>query len=941
MRRLTTMIALALFGTAFFGGNAHAEEFDKYKLESASTELSTTQAGAHPDFTVNFALSEVAGEPYALTRDIQVKLPSGLFGNPQPFPACTTTQLGTKAANSECPIDSQVGSTQVTLGGTTAGTFAEPIYNMTPPGGNAVARFGFFAATFPATIVVRLDPDDHTLSADVEGAPAAASLIAASSTFWGVPASPGHDAERVTPEEALADSGPPGGRTSTLPEVPFMTNPTSCEPGRQVRIAVASYQRPENPSTITAGFPQITGCGLESFNPSVTARPTAAQASSATGLDYRLDFSSRGLEFPNLIFESEPRRAEVILPEEMTINPSQAEGLGVCSQEELARETYDSGPNEGCPETSEVGTATAISPALDKPAEGSLFVAKPYQNPFDSLIALYLVLKVPDRGVLVKLAGQVTANPLTGRLTTAFDGIPQLPVSSFRLNFREGPRAPLVTPPACGSYSLASHFNPWAAPATDLLRESLFAITTGVGGGACPGQGAPPLHPGLIAGSTNNAAGSYSPFYVDISRNDAEQEITHFSIKLPPGVSGKLAGIPYCSDQDIATATSRERRRDGATEELEHPSCPPASEVGHVLAGAGVGSSLTYVAGKVYLAGPYHGDPLSVAAITPAKAGPFDLGTVVVREGLAVNPETAEVFVDAAGSTAIPHIIEGIPLHLRDVRIFVDRPAFVRNPTSCKPSSTAATVIGSGTDFNSEADDHPVTVTTRFQAADCASLAFKPNLKLSLTGQTKRTGNPAVKAVLTQPTGANANIAGSTVILPRGEFIDNSHINNPCTRVQFNSGKVPGEGCPSKSILGTAKATTPLLEKPLEGPVYFRSNGGERELPDLVVVLRGQIEIRLVGFIDSVGKKHAEVRRVRTRFQNVPDAPVSRFELKLAGGKTGLLENSENLCKGKHLATLKLAGQNGKAENTNSPIQTSCKRKAAKVRAHSPGSKQK
>jgi hypothetical protein len=932
MRRLMTTIAVALLGTALFGGSARADEFDKYKLESASTQLSTTQAGAHPDFTVNFTLSEAAGEPYALTRDIEVRLPAGLFGNPQPFPTCTTAQLGTEAKNSSCPLDSQVGSTQVTVGGTSAGTFGEPIYNMTSPGGNVVARFGFFAAAYPATIVVRLNPDDYSLSAVVEGAPAAASLIAASSTFWGVPASPSHDIERVTPAEAIADNGPPGGRRSTLPEVPFMTNPTSCESGRQVRITVTSYQRPENPSTITTGFPQITGCGLLSFDPTVTAGATSAAASSPTGLDYGLDFSTRGLEHPNLLYESEPNRAEVLLPEGMTINPSQAEGLGVCSEAELVRETFDSGPNEGCPESSKVGTATAVSPALDKTAEGSLFVAQPYRNPFGSLIALYLVLKVPNRGVLVKLAGQVNPNPLTGRLTTVFDEIPQLPVSSFDLNFREGPRAPLVTPATCGTYSFASHFNPWAAPLTDVIRESPFAITFGLGGGACPSGGAP-LHPGLVAGSINNAAAAYSPFYVDISRNDAEQEITHFSIKLPPGVTGKLAGIPYCSDQAIAAAMAREHRPDGAGEELEHPSCPAVSEVGHMLVGAGVGSSLTYVPGKVYLAGPYQGDPLSVVAITTAKAGPFDLGTVVVREGLAVDPETAEVFVDAAGSTAIPHILDGIPVRLRDVRIYVDRRDFVRNPTSCRPSSTAATVIGSGTDFVSEADDRPVTVTTRFQAADCASLPFKPKLKLSLVGQTKRTGNPAVKAVLTQPPGHNANIAGSTVILPPGEFIDNAHVDSPCTRVQFNSGHVAGENCPRKSILGTAKATTPLLDKPLEGPVYFRSNGGERELPDLVVVLRGQIEIRLVGFIDSVGRKHAEVRRVRTRFLTLPDAPVSRFELNLAGGKKGLLENSRNLCKGKHAATLKLAGHNGKVEKLNSAVLTSCKKFGAKNRS--------
>jgi hypothetical protein len=619
----------------------------------------------------------------------------------------------------------------------------------------------------------------------------------------------------------------------------------------------------------------------------------------------------------------------------MTINPSEAEGLGVCSEADLARETYDSVPGQGCPEASKIGSVVARSPVIDEPAEGALFLAKPYENPFGSFLALYIVLRIPSRGVLVKLSGEVKLDPRTGQITTVVDNAPQLPVASFHLHFREGARAPLVTPTACGTHQVVSNVSSWAMPANITQLSNDFVTDSGPEGGPCPSGGTPPFHPGLTAGTINNAAGSYSPFDIRISRNDSEQEITHFSIKLPPGVTGKLAGIPFCGDAEIAAAKARERQPHGGQEEIEHPSCPQASEIGHTLAGAGVGRVLTYVPGKVYLAGPYSGSNLSIVAITAAKAGPFDLGTVVIREGLKVDPVTAEVSVDAAGSDPIPHIVEGIPVNLRDIRVYVDRPEFVKNPTSCEPTSTASTVLGAGTDFASEADDRPVTVTTRFQAADCASLGFKPRLKISLKGPTKRAGLPALKAVVT-PRPGDANIGRAVVTLPKSEFLEQGHIGNSCTRVQFNAGGGNGEQCPSNSVLGHAVAITPLLSEPLEGPVFLRSNGGERKLPDLVAALHSRdIDIVLVGFISSLHKKGSPVSQIRTTFAAVPDQPVTRFTLQMFGGKKGLLVNSTNLCKGTHRAIGEFTGQNGKVEVFKPTVANSCKhRHKGKSRHH-------
>ena len=930
MKRALTVCGLT--ATILLGALASlaaAAEFDHYRIESASASLSDSQAGAHADFTTSFTLSESGGEPYALTRDIIVHLPPGLLGNPEGFPKCTTLQLGTDPTKGTCPIDSQIGSMDLDLGGErAAGIFEdEPIYNMPSPGGDIVARFGFYAAIYSGIINVRYDSTTNSLVAAVESAPSGAGLLAATVRFWGVPGAKVHDSERLSGEEALTHSGPPGGHPSTLPEnLAFMSNPTSCEAGQEVNFLARSYQLPGQPSTVSAPFPQITGCGLVGFSPSTSAKPTTTQGTTGTGLDYGLSFPTTGLEFSNLNLGSEIKRAEVSLPVGMTVNPSEAEGLGVCTEEDLARETYNSAPNVGCPETSKIGSVEAITPEIDRNPTGSLYLAKPYANPFGSLIALYMVLKIPDRGVLVTMAGKVTTDPETGQITTVFDESPQVPVKEFKLHFREGARAPLITPAACGSYTTVSRLTPWSAPGGTLARESSFQIESGPNHGSCPTGGLPPFNPDLLAGTQNNAAGTYSPFDLKITRNDAEQEITHFSIKLPPGVTGRLAGIPFCPDASIAAAQARKGPH-GGEEELSSPSCPGASQIGTTLVGAGVGDVLTYVPGKVYLAGPYHGSPLSIVAITAAKAGPFDLGTVVVREALKVNPETAEVSVDAAGSDPIPHIIQGIPVHLRDIRVYVDRPEFMLNPTSCERTSVASTVLGSGLDFASETDDRPVTVTTPFQAADCAALDFRPRLKLSLKGPTKRTGLPRLKAVVAARPG-DANIGRAVVTLPKSEFLEQGHIGNTCTRVQFNEGGGNGEHCPKRSLLGHARAWTPLLAEPLEGPVFLRSNGGERKLPDMVAALHStDININLIGYISSVHHKGSDVSRIRTIFANVPDAPVSRFVLEMFGGKRGLLINSANLCQGKHRAISTFVGQNGKRIMTRPVVHAQCKRR--------------
>jgi hypothetical protein len=373
-------------------------------------------------------------------------------------------------------------------------------------------------------------------------------------------------------------------------------------------------------------------------------------------------------------------------------------------------------------------------------------------------------------------------------------------------------------------------------------------------------------------------------------------------------VTGKLAGSPFCSDLSIAAAHSRERQPHGGQEELDNPSCPSASQIGRTLVGAGVGPSLTYPHGKVYLAGPYQGAKLSIVAITTAKVGPFDLGNVVIRQALKVDPDTAEVTADGSSADPIPHILQGIVVHARDIRVYVDRQNFILNPTSCERMSATASVSGLGS---------PVDVSSPFQAADCASLGFKPQLALSLSGGTKRGDTPKFKAVLTARPG-DANIGAAVVTLPHSEFLEQAHIRTVCTRVQFSAGSGNGEQCPKGSIYGRVTAATPLLDEPLTGPVFLRSSS--HKLPDLVAALHsGKVDINLAGRIDSVRNG-----RIRNTFEAVPDAPVTKFTLEMQGGKKGLLVNSQNICRGKHRAIATFIGQSGKRHEFNPLVKAKC-----------------
>jgi hypothetical protein len=868
---------------ASFATPAYAD-FSEYEVQSASASLSSYQAGEHADFTSTFKIrSELSGGDVAQTRDVVIDLPAGLIGNPNVVPKCTVEELGQNIESSHCPVASQIGVTVLDLENRPFPA-TEPLYNMPAPGEDIVARFGFMAGLYPAIINVRVRSEgDYGVSATVEGAAGLVGLRGATTTIWGVPASPVHDTQRITPEEGTNNEGPPGGKRSAgIPPKPFLSNPTRCGVPLNITVSADSYQEPGVFSSKSASFGPLGGCGKLDFKPSFSVSPSTHEAAAPTGLDIDLKIPQDETEAGRAT--SQLKDATVVFPEGMTIASGAADGLQACSAAEAG---YQSRSPGNCPAASKLGTVEFDVPALEHVVNGAIYQRTPEPG---HLFRVWIV--ADELGAHIALPGDIGLDPLTGRITTRFLDNPQVPVREIRLHIFGGPRAPLSTPSTCGTYSAHWELTPWSGQPT-VVGDAPLTIDTGCDTGG--------LNPGLSAGTLNPRAGAFSAFTLDLTRQAGEQNISRLEVKLPPGLVAKLAGVPLCEGAAAASGT-----------------CSPSSQVGTVSVASGPGSSPLWIPqpGKsptaIYLGGPYKGAPYSLVISVPAQAGPFDLGTVTVRSAIRVDSETARVSI---GSDPLPQILEGVPVSYRVIHAQVDRAKFTLNATSCNSSRIKALVESpSGSSATAEA---------AYQATDCAKLAYSPRLSMKLKGGVRRTGHPALSAVLSQGRG-QANNAAATVVLPSSQFIDQGHISNPCTRVQFNA-----DACPVKSVLGHARAFSPLLDEPLEGPVYFRSNGGDRELPDIVADLRGPLHIVVVGFVDSVGKKGSEVSRTRTRFANLPDAPVTKFTMRLFGGKRGLLVNSTNLCSRPQKARIELRGQNGKLQRKSLTISTPCGKKGS------------
>jgi hypothetical protein len=924
-----------------------------------------TRAGGHPHTLVGYvefarmtrAKDNSLAVPVEAVKDAWVDLPAALVGSPALLEECESSDLAVTAPDSPlaptptCPLGSQVGTVRVPYAGAEL-TAPLPLFNMQPSPG-VPARFGFNIVGTVVLLEARLRSEsDYGISVGARNVPQALAASGAYFEFWGTPGDAVHDFNRACPGGSplyeiplslveTCESGVSGS--------PFLRMPTSCtgplpwsahsasweNPGAVLKTgapdlsdpkwkstSIFSHEEPGFPSspndpTTPWGEPQgMTNCASVPVKGEFEAQSTSIDAETASGLEVEVEIPNPGLENPEGIASSDIKAAKLILPEGMTLNPAVAEGLGVCAPAEYESTalSFHPTPGKGCPDNSKIGVLEVETPLLEERIDGDIYVAQQddpattapgAENPFDSLIALYFVFKNPERGILVKLPVKVEPDPKTGQLVVSLDDLPQVPFSSFRARLREGTRSPLVTPPSCGTYETEIELTGWSDPDNPITRTSSFEIVNGIGGGPCPPGGVPPFGPRFEAGSINNNAGSFSPFYMRLTRNDGEQNMTKFSSILPPGVLGSLAGVGKCPDSAIALAKSKTGKQ-----ELASPSCPANSEIGRTLAGAGVGSVFANARGKIYLGGPYKGRPLSVIAITPAVSGPFDAGTVVVQLALTLNPKTAEVEVDGSASDPIPHILQGIVLKVRDLRVYVDRPNFIINPTSCDESSAKATLFGSFLDVFDPGDDQAIALSTRYQAANCLNLGFKPRLKLNLKGGTKRGGHPGLRAIYT-PRPGDANIEGMVVRLPRSAFLDQAHIRTICTRVQFAA-----DACPKAAQYGYIRAWTPLLEEPLQGPVWLRSS--DNKLPDLVFDLHGLVDVEVATRIDSIRGG------VRATVTDIPDAPLSKVVLRMQGAKKGLIVNSRNLCARKSRANVATDGHNGKIRDFKPLLRPDC-----------------
>ncbi len=902
---------------------------EKVDLEATNEDgTPDTQAGSHPyqltsTVDLNQNIGDIAelgvggggalgAQPVEPARDVQFELPPGLIGNPTAYPQCTSRQFTTKAEGSgtnDCPDDTVIGVARLTLTLLSAQSadevFVSPLFNLVPNVGEP-ARFGFTVHTIP----VYLDTSVRTggnygITVRSSNIPESVGFDSAQVSFWGSPGDPSHDAERgwdclvQGPEEPgfePQNCAPPRER---VPLPPFLTLPTSCIGALTSLVHADSWQSPGVFSNATTtmhdeGGNQLgmTGCNRLDFRPSISVAADGTAANTPTGLGVDLHVNQEESLVPSGLAEAEVKNTTVALPAGVALNPGAADGLVACAVGEIG---LGSQGEQLCPDAAKVATVKIKTPLLPNPLTGEVYLAAQDENPFGSLVALYIVARDPISGVLVKIPGQVVPNPVTGQLVATFVNTPQLPFEDLELDFFGSARAPLSTPPLCGAYTTQASIEPWSGqPAA--TPASTFEITSGPNGTPCADP--QPFAPGFTAGTTSNQAGGFSPFTLTMTRPDQDQTLSGIQVHMPPGLLGTLATVKLCPEPQASEGT-----------------CDAESLIGHTIVSAGLGGDpYTVTGGRIYITGPYKGAPFGLTIVNPAVAGPFNLGTVIVRAAINVDPATAALTIT---TDPLPTIIDGIPLQLQHVNVSIDRPGFTFNSTSCNPMAINATL--------SSSSGQSAGVSSSFQVTNCAALAFKPQLAVSTSGRTSRANGASLLVKLSYPAGPyDANISSVKVELPKRLPSRLTTLQKACTAATFNANPA---ACPAASLIGYAKATTPVLPVALMGPAYFVSHGGEA-FPSLIVVLQGYgVRVDLVGstFISKQGI-------TSSTFKTVPDVPVGTFQLYLPEGPYSALAANGNLCKNTLTMPTTFIAQNGvELHQANKITVTGCtKTKKAK-----------
>lgn len=870
-----------------------APEFTEFAVNS-----STSQAGAHPDLNVNFQLEDETSDE--VVRDLHFNLPEGVFGNPGAIFKCEAADF----AINRCQPGSQAGivsivSTYEGVPGTVLGT--APVYNVKTIDEEETARLAFVAPTVNIPIGIPISVrsgSDYGLVMKATSISQTVALSAAKFTIWGFPAAHSHDVDRFHPGGPGEPAGCPG-LTSTecikspypeagmLPQ-PFTDNPSVCT-GAPLPVSVdaVSYQDPNTTTHEVDTYPETTGCENQRFDPVFNLGLTTNESDAPSGLDIEL----RAKQFleGEAPTPSNLRSATLRLPEGLTVNPDAADGQTSCSDIQAG---FDQNSPGSCPDTSKIGTVEVDTPALDAPLHGDLYIGQPQPGNQYRLFMLF-----SGFGINAKLKADVHPDPQTGRLTVTMTDLPQVPFESFKLHLFAGDRGLMATPTQCTLYNASSDLAPWNDKLATQHSSPFVTITAGPNGRPCPGQ-VRPFGPRLIAGMSNPLAGAFSSFSLQLDRDDGDQFLGDLNFKLPPGFTGSLRGLSYCADQSIVAAAQRSGR-----EERSAASCPESSVIGTSNVAAGPGEHPFHAGGSMYLAGPFKGAPLSAVVITPALAGPYDYGVVVVRVALHIDPRTAQVY---AASDTVPAIIGGIPIRMRSIRVNIDRPEFTINPTNCSPFSVDSQGIGDqGTvsDFSSY-----------FQAVNCRTLPFSPKMsvrQLGGNGQTKRTKNPRLRFDLFTRRG-DANLKSVAVTLPKSFQIDQRHLFNICSKSQLEANR-----CKGRQPMGSVWVKSPLLDRKLEGPAYAVSGYGK--LPHLVFILDGQVTVMPQAESSSVNKGH-----LKTVVPIIPDVPIGHFRLTLLGGAKGYLINSKDLCRHPGAIRIDYVAQNGKTRSQKLKAKSPC-----------------
>jgi hypothetical protein len=925
-----------------------------------------TQAGSHPfqlttTLTLNQGPETTLEIQPALPKDLHFALPPGLIGNPTPIPQCSERLFDHEI----CPADAQIGVTVISIGEPDFGTLTKPMYNL-PPAPGEPARFGFetpAGAVFLDTAV--RTGRDYGVTVNVDNTTQLGQFLSAQTTIWGVPGDPRHNRSRAEYGSGIYCLDKVGVSLESCPKdpvtAPFLALPTSCgnpssEPFESTMTA-DSWAGPHKPlmevgpvrytlHDQASSSLAIDGCEGLSFEPSIKVTPDGVAASSPTGLGVDVHVPQQEILVPGGDAESAVKDISVTLPEGVALNAAASDGLEACSEGLVGFEGFkrlqpgssietatfaESLPSplrpgvNFCPNASKVGTVRIKTPLLANELEGAVYLAAQEENPFGSLIAMYLVAEDPVSGTLVELTGEVSLSP-SGQITTTFKNSPELPFEDAKLEFFGGERAPLSTPTECGTYRTDASFTPWSGNEA-VSSESRFEITSGPHGSPCPGSSLP-FAPSLTAQTTSIQAGGFTPFTTTMSREDGNQQLQGIQLHMPPGLFGMLSSVTPCEE---AQANLGE--------------CGEASKIGEVTASVGLGGDpYTVTGGKVFITGPYHGAPYGLAIEEPAKAGPFDLehtkathpacDCLIVRARIEVNPVTAALTVTTNSpgeGDAIPTIIEGIPLQVKHVYVAVNRPNFTFNPTDCDPLKITGNLTS--------AEGATASLEVPFQITDCAELAFKPVFAASTAAHNSRTGGASLTTTVTYPgtpQGTEANIAKVKVSLPVQLPARLSTLQKACTQETFAANPA---SCPAASRVGEATTSTPVLPDPLSGPAYFVSHGGAK-YPELVIVLQGDnVTIDLHGET-AISKKGV----LTSTFNAVPDAPFSSFELKLPEGPySALTANGANLCKAGTLTMpTELVAQDGAVITQSTKLKiTGCPKKKIKHKTKKKGAKHK